>query len=99
LVLAVTGKMGLDERVSHTCKHFEAKKSNCRGLLGIRSVMLTATKGLAVLNTNFKEYGRWVGDIVMRDNGSLVSFDTGPSSSYALESIQVPHPPAIRNQV
>lgn len=59
-----------------------------RGLLGIRSVMLTATKGLAVLNTNFKEYGRWVGDIVMRDNGSLVSFDTGPSSSYALESIQ-----------
>jgi GTP-binding protein len=59
-----------------------------RGLLGIRSVMLTATKGLAVLNTNFKEYGRWTGDIVMRDNGSLVSYDTGPSSSYALESIQ-----------
>ncbi len=60
----------------------------CRGLLGIRSVMLTATKGLAVLNTNFKEYSRWVGDINMRDNGSLVAFETGQSTSYALESIQ-----------
>lgn len=50
--------------------------------------MLTATKGLAVLNTNFKEYSHWVGDINMRDNGSLVAFETGQSTSYALESIQ-----------
>lgn len=50
--------------------------------------MLTATKGLAVLNTNFKEYGEWAGDIQMRENGSLVGFETGPATSYALESIQ-----------
>ena len=50
--------------------------------------MLTATKGLAVLNTNFKEYARWAGDIQMRESGSLVAFETGQSTSYALESIQ-----------
>lgn len=50
--------------------------------------MLTATKGLAVMNTVFKEYGEWVGDITMRENGSLVSFETGQSTAYALESIQ-----------
>ena len=50
--------------------------------------MLTATKGLAVLNTNFKEYAPWVGDITMRDNGSLVAYETGQSTSYSLESIQ-----------
>jgi len=77
------------ESKKYACKLAE-RFTDCRGLLGIRNVMLTATKGLAVLNTNFKEYGRWTGDIIMRDNGSLVSFDTGPSSSYALESIQVP---------
>ena len=50
--------------------------------------MLTATKGLAVMNTIFKEYAPWAGDITMRDNGSLVSFETGQSTAYALESIQ-----------
>ena len=50
--------------------------------------MLTATKGLAVMNTVFKEYGGWAGDISMRENGSLVSFETGQSTAYALESIQ-----------
>lgn len=50
--------------------------------------MLTATKGFAVMNTIFKEYGEWAGDIMMRENGSLVSFDTGQSTGYALESIQ-----------
>ena len=59
-----------------------------RGLLGIRSLLLTATKGMAVLNTNFKAYERWCGEINTRENGSLVGFETGQSTAYALESIQ-----------
>ena len=59
-----------------------------RGLLGARNAMLTATKGMAIMHTNFAEYGPWSGEISMRDNGSLLSFDTGPSTSYALDSIQ-----------
>eukprot|EP00884_Botryococcus_braunii_P004046 jgi/Botrbrau1/13642/Bobra.0373s0016.1 len=59
-----------------------------RGLLGLRNAMLTATKGTAVLNTIFKEYGPWAGDINTRENGSLVAHETGQVTGYALESIQ-----------
>lgn len=44
-----------------------------RGLLGIRNALLTATRGTAVINTIFMEYGDLAGDLATRDNGSLVS--------------------------
>lgn len=59
-----------------------------RGLLGIRSAMLTATKGTAMLNTIFSEYGPWSGPIATRENGSLTAHEQGQVTSYALESIQ-----------
>lgn len=59
-----------------------------RGLLGLRNAMLTATKGTAVLNTNFSRYGPNVGDILMRENGSLIAFETGQSTAYAIKSAQ-----------
>jgi predicted membrane GTPase involved in stress response len=43
-----------------------------RGLLGLRNAILTASRGTAVLNTVFEEYGPWAGDISTRDQGSLV---------------------------
>jgi GTP-binding protein len=48
-----------------------------RALLGLRSAMLTATKGTAVLNTNLIGYTPYVGDIQTRENGSLVCHETG----------------------
>lgn len=59
-----------------------------RGLLGLRNAILTASRGTAVLNTVFEEYGPWAGDISTRDQGSLVSFETGTSTTYALSSSQ-----------
>ncbi|EFN52322.1 hypothetical protein CHLNCDRAFT_36900 [Chlorella variabilis] len=59
-----------------------------RALLGIRNAMLTATKGTAVLNTNLIGYTPYVGEIQTRDNGSLVCFETGQVTTYALESVQ-----------
>ncbi|CAL8466846.1 g6382 [Coccomyxa elongata] len=59
-----------------------------RGLLGLRNSILTATKGTAVLNTVFKEYGPWAGDINTRELGSLVAFETGSVTGYAIESVQ-----------
>lgn len=59
-----------------------------RGLLGLRNAILTASRGTAVLNTIFEEYGPWAGDISTRDQGSLVSFETGTSTTYALCSSQ-----------
>lgn len=43
-----------------------------RGLLGLRNSILTVSRGTAVLNTVFDEYGPWAGDINTRDLGSLV---------------------------
>ena len=51
---------------------------------GLRNAILTATKGTAVLNTNFLEYAAWAGDLSMREFGSLTAFETGQSSTYAL---------------
>ena len=59
-----------------------------RGLLGLRNAMLTATKGTAILNTIFKEYGPWAGDICTRDLGSLIAHEAGDVTAYAVESAQ-----------
>ncbi|XP_043719547.1 putative elongation factor TypA-like SVR3, chloroplastic isoform X2 [Telopea speciosissima] len=59
-----------------------------RGLLGLRNAILTASRGTAILNTIFDTYGPWAGDINTRDQGSLVAFEDGTSTSYALSSAQ-----------
>jgi predicted membrane GTPase involved in stress response len=57
-------------------------------LLGLRNAMLTASRGTAVLNTVFHGYAEWAGEISTREQGSLVAFETGTSTSYALFSCQ-----------
>lgn len=59
-----------------------------RGLLGLRNAILTASRGTAILNTIFDSYGPWAGDINTRDQGSLVAFEDGTTTSYALASSQ-----------
>jgi GTP-binding protein len=59
-----------------------------RGLIGLRNAMLTASRGTAVINTLFDCYDSWAGDIPTRDRGSLVAFETGRITSYALLSTQ-----------
>lgn len=59
-----------------------------RGLIGYRGEFLTDTRGLGILSSRFIGYGEWVGEINTRSRGSLVSVDTGPATSYALENLQ-----------
>ncbi|URE03979.1 GTP-binding protein TypA [Musa troglodytarum] len=59
-----------------------------RGLLGLRNAILTVSRGTAVLNTVFDSYQPWAGDISTRDQGSLVAFEEGSTTSYALFSAQ-----------
>lgn len=59
-----------------------------RGLLGLRSNLLTMTKGNAVMHTIFSKYEPYCGDIFTRDNGSLIAYETGSVTTYALESLQ-----------
>jgi len=59
-----------------------------RGLIGLRNQILTATRGTGILNTIFMEYAEWAGDMLNRDNGSLVAHETGEVTGYALFSSQ-----------
>src|SRR3954451_35627 len=59
-----------------------------RGLIGIRSEMLTDTKGMAIMNSLFHGYIEWQGDIQMRPTGSLISDRAGIATSYAIYNLQ-----------
>lgn len=59
-----------------------------RGLIGLRNAILTASRGRAILNTIFDSYGPWAGDISSRDQGSLVAFEGGSTTSYACVNAQ-----------
>ncbi len=59
-----------------------------RGLIGLRSEMLTDTKGTAIMNSLFHGYIEWQGDIETRPTGSLVSDRAGKSTGYAMFNLQ-----------
>ena len=59
-----------------------------RGLIGLRSNMLTATAGEAVMNHRFHEFQPHKGDIPGRINGSLISMETGKAIPYAINNLQ-----------
>jgi GTP-binding protein len=59
-----------------------------RGLIGLRSEMLTDTKGMAIMNHLFNGYIEWQGEIEMRPTGSLVSDRPGVATSYAIFNMQ-----------
>ena len=59
-----------------------------RGIIGLRNALLTATAGEAVMSHRFIEFQPWKGDIIKRQNGSLVSMDAGTSFAYAIDKLQ-----------
>ncbi len=58
-----------------------------RGLIGLRTRLLSATRGEAVFSSVFKEYGSYRGDLPTRSSGSQVSSDTGKVTAYALNGL------------
>src|SRR6202043_2327050 len=59
-----------------------------RGLIGLRSEMLTDTKGTAIMNSLFNGYIEWQGDIPTRPTGSLIADRPGKTTGYALFNLQ-----------
>jgi GTP-binding protein len=59
-----------------------------RGLIGLRSEMLTDTKGTAIMNSLFHGYIEWQGDIPTRPTGSLVADRPGKATGYAIFNLQ-----------
>ncbi len=59
-----------------------------RGLIGLRSQMLTGTAGEAVMAHRFNEYKPWKGAIPGRSNGVLVSKFAGTTTAYSIDKLQ-----------
>ena len=74
----------MEPRGDRTLLEFEIPT---RGLMGLRSNLLTATQGEAVVAHRYKEYQPYKGDIEMRTNGSLVSLETGESIAYSMNKL------------
>ncbi|MBS4765061.1 translational GTPase TypA [Alistipes sp. kh20] len=59
-----------------------------RGIIGLRSNMLTATAGEAIMTHRLKGFEPWVGEIEMRTNGSIISGETGTAFAYSIDKLQ-----------
>lgn len=59
-----------------------------RGLIGLRSNLLTATEGEAVMSHRFKDFEPWKGEMQSRNNGALIAMETGQAVPYALWKLQ-----------
>ena len=59
-----------------------------RGIIGLRTNLLTASQGEAIMAHRFKEYQPYKGEIERRVNGSMISMDTGNAFAYAIDKLQ-----------
>ncbi len=59
-----------------------------RGIMGLRTKVLTATAGEAVMHHRFFQYEYFKGAIGEKKNGALISMDQGPSTAYAIDGLQ-----------
>lgn len=59
-----------------------------KDLFGYRSEFLTDTRGLGIINTIFLDYKEDKGDTIPRERGSLVAFESGPTTHYGLVNAQ-----------
>jgi GTP-binding protein len=59
-----------------------------RGIIGLRSNMMTATQGEAIMTHRFLNYEPWKGEMPGRQNGSLIVMETGTAIAYSLDNLQ-----------
>ena len=59
-----------------------------RGIIGLRTNVLTASQGEAIMAHRFKEYQPYKGDIDRRSNGSMIAMESGTAFAYAIDKLQ-----------
>lgn len=59
-----------------------------RGIIGLRTNVLTASAGEAIMAHRFKEYQPYKGEIERRTNGSMIAMETGTAFAYAIDKLQ-----------
>lgn len=74
----------MEPRSDRTLLEFEIPT---RGIMGLRSNLLTATQGEAVIAHRFKDYQPYKGEIERRTNGSMVSLETGNAIAYSMNKL------------
>jgi GTP-binding protein len=86
LVSQRKGEMiSMEQKNGRTSLEFEIP---ARGLIGLRSNMLTATEGEAVMAHRFKAYEPWKGDFAATRNGALIAMETGTAIAYSIDKLQ-----------
>ena len=59
-----------------------------RGIIGLRTNVLTASQGEAIMAHRFKDYQSYKGEIVRRTNGSMIALEAGTAYAYAIDKLQ-----------
>ena len=59
-----------------------------RGIIGLRTNVLTGFGGEAIMASSLLEYQPWKGDIDRRTNGSLIAMEAGTAYAYAIDKLQ-----------
>lgn len=67
--------------------HMEFKIPS-RGIIGLRTNVLTASAGEAIMAHRFLAYEPWKGEIVRRTNGSIIAMESGTAYAYAIDKLQ-----------
>ncbi len=75
--------MASDEAITHLTFRIPS-----RGTMGLKTRILNATHGEAVLFHHFKEYGPYSGEMAGRKNGGMIAMSTGKAVAYALDTLQ-----------
>ncbi len=60
-----------------------------RGTIGLRSELMTATRGTALLHTRHRGWAPWVGDLPRRRGGAMIADRAGVTTAYALDNLQL----------
>jgi GTP-binding protein len=85
----VGGRRGqVGEMANHGSYTYLVFSIPARGLIGLRTRLLTATQGTAIMHHRFECYRPWDGDIPGRPTGVLVSMVSGRAVAYALDGLQ-----------
>ena len=77
--------LGMETQGDRTNIEFEIPS---RGIIGLRTNVLTASQGEAIMAHRFKNYQPYKGDIERRVNGSMIALETGTAYAYSIDKLQ-----------
>ncbi len=78
----------IDLRQGDTGRTIVTLEAPSRGLLGFRSLLLTATRGTALMHQHHEGWIPWAGELPTRNGGAMIADRSGVSTGYAIDNLQ-----------